>query len=503
MTKLSALVTALAVLGMAGNPAGAQTPSPSQAKALEAEITQWLRQLTAGSVPLPEHPVQLTAEGDHYLVRVPLAPLGTVEPPDAAFTAKARPLDGTRWAIDDEQFPSELKVTTTEQLPNPPDPKGPGQGTHSAPVTYQIKLGQQDGHRVFDPSYATPTTSSGTVASVDVVKTGGMAASITHTGRTTAQSSTRPTDPAHVDLLTDITTDGYATQAQRPDGETIELTAEHIHVVGALSGVAHDQIFPLIHMGAALAQAAKAEGDHKEPTPADKAQMHAILVAAHGLLTGGKMDETIEGIKLAFNGQSAAISKLELSLGGDAPQDMLSATMGLTLDGLNIASLPPMFAAYVPTHIAIRPTISNLSIADLTEMGLEATAPPPRSPPPGGKMAVPMAAAQRLFSHGGINFGFDTLALDIVGTRFSGTGKFTMTGPQSVTGAAEIDASGLDGLIAKAQSDPMLAQAVPVIIFLKGIAKTNGDQAVWQITVANTKVLVNGVDLSAMANGMK
>jgi hypothetical protein len=454
-------------------------------------------------VALPDHPVQLTAEGDHYLVRVPLAPLGSVEPPDAAFTAKARPLDGTRWAVDDEQFPPEMKLTTTERLPDAPNPAAPGQGTHPATVTYQIKLGQQEGHRVFDPSYTSATTSSGTVASVDVVKTGGMAASITHTGRTATQSSTRPLDPAHVDLLTDITTDGYATQAQRPDGSTFELTADHVHLVGALSGLAHDKLVPLIHMAAVLAKSAKAEGDHKEPTQADKAQMHAMLLGARGLLTGGKMDETILGMKLAFDGQSAAIGKLEVSFGGDAPQDMLSATMGLTLDGLNIASLPPMFAAYVPTHIAIRPTISNLSVADLTEMGLEATAPPPASLPPGGKMAVPMAAAQRLFSHGGINFGFDTLALDIVGTRFSGTGKFTMTGPQNVTGAAEIDASGLDGLIAKAQSDPMLAQAVPVIIFLKGIAKTNGDQAVWQITVANAKVLVNGVDLSAMANGMK
>ena len=49
----------------------------------------------------------------------------------------------------------------------------------------------------------------------------------------------------------------------------------------------------------------------------------------------------------------------------------------------------------------------------------------------------------------------------------------------------------------------MLAQGIPVIIFLKGIAHTTGDHAVWQISVANQKLLVNGVDLSAMAGALK
>jgi hypothetical protein len=108
-----------------------------------------------------------------------------------------------------------------------------------------------------------------------------------------------------------------------------------------------------------------------------------------------------------------------------------------------------------------------------------------------------------LFSHGGINVGFDSLGLDIAGTQFAGNGKFNMTGPQTVTGQAEITANGLDALITKAQADPMLAQGVPVIIFLKGIAHTTGEKAVWQITAANNKVLVNGVDLSAMMGAMK
>jgi hypothetical protein len=166
------------------------------------------------------------------------------------------------------------------------------------------------------------------------------------------------------------------------------------------------------------------------------------------------------------------------------------------MDGLTIPELPPALSAYIPTHFAIRPTVSNISVADLTKIGLDSTGPGAGAPPS-------PAALQALFSHGGINVGFDSLGLDVAGTKFAGAGKFTVTGPQTVTGQAEVTAHGLDTLITKAQADPMLAKGVPMIIFLKGIAHTTGDEAVWQISVAAKKVLVNGVDLSAMAGAMK
>jgi hypothetical protein len=510
MTKLPALLPTLALLGMVSHQAYAQTPSADGAKALETQITQWLKQVTAGAVPLPDRPVQFAPEGDHYLMSVPLAPLAKVEPADAAITAKVRPLDGTKWAIDDEQFPADLKFSTTEMVANPPDDKDPDApvGTHSETVTYQMKLGAQTSHRVFDPTYTSPTNSTGSVASVDLVKTGGMGASITHMGHTTAQGSSQPTDPTHVDVLGDVTSEGYATKTVLPSGESVDMSADRIHIVSALSGVAYGKVIPLVHMVMESAKSAEArhkatkpgdKADDTKLTETDKAELHAMLVAAQGLFTGAKFNETVEGIKFAYAGQSAGIGKLEMTMGGDAPQGLLSANIGLSIDGLTIPDLPPNLAAYIPSHLAIHPTVSNISLTDLTKMGLDATAPLA----PGAKPPTPDAALEKLFSHGGINVGFDTLDLDVGSTKFSGTGKFNMTGPQTVTGQAEITARGLDALITQAQSDPMLAQAIPVVIFLKGIAKTNADQSVWQITVSNAKLLVNGVDLSALAKGMK
>ena len=168
--------------------------------------------------------------------------------------------------------------------------------------------------------------------------------------------------------------------------------------------------------------------------------------------------------------------------------------MGFVLDSLTIDDLPPALALYVPKHFAIHPTLSNLDVAQLTKLGIDAgTKQPPDQHPD----------LKPLFAHGGIVFGFDSLALDLAGAEFSGNGKFTMSAPTTVAGEADISARGLDDLLVHAQADPMLQRAVPVLILLKGIAKTTGDRALWQVTLANGKTLVNGVDLAAMAGGRR
>ena len=494
------LLPALALATALAGAASAQTsPTPEQARSLEAQITAWLKQVTAGSVPLPDRPVELTAEGDHYLVRVPFGRLGKVQPPDAAFTAKARALDGTRWALDDQQFPPNMSFTTIEAVPDAADAKDPSpNGTHNETVTYAVKLGQQDVHGVFDPTYSSPTNNSGTIASFDMTKTGGVGPSTTHIGRFTSQSSTQPIDAGHVNLLVDGSAEGYSIKADMPDNGSFSLEAKRLHLTSAVSGVAHNQMVPVIQSFAALGRLAGTKtGSEDGLSPAEKATLRTLLQKAHALLTGGKVDESLEDIKFDFSGTTGSIGKVEIAFGGDAPQDMLTSDMTFSLDGLKVDGLPPNFADYMPTHISLHPTVSNVSVAALTKMGMDATAPAQ----PGKPATPPDADLKALFAHGGINVGFDHTGLEIAGTTLAATGKFVIANPNSVNGQAEFTAHGLDALVTKMQADPMLAQGVPVVIFLKGIARTTADQSVWQVTVNNTKVLVNGVDLSAMAAG--
>ena len=548
----------------------APAPSAEQAKMLEQQVHEWLLKMTAGVIPVPDRLVQFTPNGGGYDIAVPLGTIVEVEPKDAALTGRAHQLDATRWAIDSEQFPPSLKVTTQQRFANAVDTDAPPAippnrnfnpaGTHLETVTYELKFGQQTASGVFDPTYATPTSAQSSIASIDLVQVGGPAATISHVGPTVSASSITPSGNGRADMLLDTSMQTYETKTQfTGDGPSVTLTMDRVHVVTALTGYAPDRLAPLIGAMASAAKLAQATpaslppalppappapgpkpnapkpgaapkpgtpkpgagkpgagkpnagkpgapksgaripGPDTASDPAADARMRAvlraILVAANGVLTGGKLDETADGVKFDFSGHVGTINHLGVNFAGDAPQDALTASMGLTVDGLAIPELPPALAVFVPSHVTMHPTVSNVSVGALTRLGMDATDPDGRDPPEADYAA--------LFRNGGINFGFDTLGLDIGDTKFSGTGTFNLAGPQTVTGQAEIIAHGLDALITQAQSNPMLAQGVPVLIFLKGIAKTNADQSVWQVSLANGRALVNGVDLMAMAGAMK
>jgi hypothetical protein len=67
-----------------------------------------------------------------------------------------------------------------------------------------------------------------------------------------------------------------------------------------------------------------------------------------------------------------------------------------------------------------------------------------------------------------------------------------------MTGSAVIRLTGYDALLQQASALPLAQSAVPVLIFLKGIGKPQGDAIEWDISYARKKMLVNGTDLSAL-----
>lgn len=459
--------------------AHAQTTS-AQASALEAQITTWLQSL-AGTDLATRRVVEITPDGARFAVRIPLAAfdLQQLDPADAAFTAHAEPLGGTRYRITDQHLTSPVSFTVLRPVPGNPS-------SAALPVHIAIALGQQDQASTVDTAFATPTSSSGTIASADITVTDDTGAQATHLGPITTQASATPADPAHVDILIDSIARGFFNKSEQPDGTGVTISADTIHISEALSDVAHDRLLPLFQQLTAFARIPVQNPGH--PTPEQQAALRSILVTAKNLLTGGKLDESMDGMKIDTGTGAGAAKHLALSLSGTAPADTLSATLGFVVDGLTIDDLPPQFAAFMPTHFSIRPSVSNLNIAALTSAALAQTA------PDDGTM-------QTMFATGGITFGFDQLELDMAGLELRGSGQFSAKAPGAITGQADITAHGLDGLIARAQAEPALQSLLPSAFFLKGIAKVNGDQALWQITLTDGRVLVNGVDTSAMTGG--
>jgi hypothetical protein len=109
-----------------------------------------------------------------------------------------------------------------------------------------------------------------------------------------------------------------------------------------------------------------------------------------------------------------------------------------------------------------------------------------------------------LFSHGGITGGIDSMAVDVAGAKFTGSGQVVATGPtpDAVSGTATVTAENYDALMQKVMAMPALAQqAVPVMVFIKGIGRNVDNRLVWDISYKDNKVLINNVDLTAMAGG--
>ena len=485
-------------------PVAAQTvfapPNPSGTEALQKQIEAALQPYAKEKVPPLSQATKVVIDGDHYDVSVLLAPFfAGLKPADAAAAATLHPLKDGGWTVEDAQLPPEFEFTTHERAASADAAPTPQPATPLT-ATYQVKLGAQDEQETLDTN-GLVTSGSASITSVDVVKTGGLGASLIHLGRISNQSNLHVSTPGHYDGLTDMAVDGYAGQFADRNGVRSEVTATRLHVSGTLTGVSADALHRIsAKMSTGPRLSVPPPGT--PPSAAETARLRDLLLASEGLLTSADFTEEADGVKFDVSGHAGGFGKVALTFGGQAPQDVLTARVGLTLEGLRLDDLPPELAAYVPSRISFRPMASNLSVTDLTKLALDALSPTAPIDPATGKPAPPIGDYQALFSHGGIQVGFDQLAIAMAGAQFAGNGSFIFAGPQSVSGAAEITGQGLDDLITRLQSDPVAARAAPYIILLKGIAKTTPDGAIWQVTIQDNKVLVNGLDLAALAATM-
>ena len=76
-------------------------------------------------------------------------------------------------------------------------------------------------------------------------------------------------------------------------------------------------------------------------------------------------------------GQDATIGTLRIAFAADAPDGRLASSIALELAGLEIPSLPPTLAPWVPRRIVLHPVLSGVGMAELTGIALAATAPRP------------------------------------------------------------------------------------------------------------------------------
>jgi hypothetical protein len=464
--RVGLLLAASLVLGTL--PAHADTgPDQAQAAALTSQLRDWLRGMAGPQATLPD--LRATAEGDHFLLTVPI---GGLAGPDRDVTAKLHPLDGGRWAADDVLLPADTSLTTH------------GRG---GPTQVHVTIAGQQSHGTIDPTLATPST---LVTGLRGIAVDSDSAGQKRTQRFDSYDQTltlRPAAGDKLDIDEDGDAEGWKTAQTLPDGRIVASGARKlsgsIHVVG----LDRSQAATLGPVLGALSAA---------PTPERTERLRALVVALHGLIASLKFDETIEGMQVAVAGQgNAEIDRLHLGFDSAAPQGNLAASASVGLDGLTLPALSPAAASLAPKHVKLGVSLAGVSASALNDLALAALL-------PGADPSTLAPQIDALFADpgatGGPRVGIDALGFDLGPAQIEGHASAVALSPTDVRGTARITVTGFDALVTQMQGDPSLQQVLPFLILARGMSRSEGATLIWDIVFTPQGLTVNGVDPRAL-----
>ncbi len=468
--------------------ARADNIGPDQAKALQQQLKDWLASLLPG-VTMPDTPLQITGEGDHYRVTWPIP--GLDSPGGVAVTALVKPLDNGRWSIDALTVPDTANFTVT--MPDAIDKAAGG------PTKVEMKVGKQDLHGVIDPALTTPSTMQFDARDLAVNTDSPTQHQEQRIDRYAAATRLQPTANGRLDLDLEATMEGWKSAARVNGDAAVAFGARQMNASGKINGVNRDRVARLVSSITTLIKTLPPgvlnNGDKTDLPAATRAQLHDLIGDLSDVLTSVRLQESVDGLQVEVAGMGGVgLQHLLVGFGGEAPDGRLHIWFDIGLDELNTPSLPPAMTAFLPHHFALRPSLSGVQTADITKLALDATAANADD-----KQLQPDIDA--IFAHGGVDVGLETLAFDIGPAKVEGVGHLVALSEKSWRGEARLSATGFDKLTEQAKSTPELQQALPFLVMLRGLARPDGERLVWNIVSEAGSLTVNGVDLSQLAGG--
>ncbi len=487
-TFRATLLATLVILAPA--PGRAADVTPEQARTLEGQLRAWFASMAGPDLPVASSPIQVTPEGDHFRLAVP--PAGAAMPVKGwpTFIVNARPAEAGRWTLDGLHMQS--PATFTVNTPAPPAKPGKKAGP-PVPTTYTLSYATQDGGGTWDPTFATPSVINTNSTGFQMVADTAGVQQVTKIERTASALTLRPVADGRVDANMDVAGTGYSLQMKVADPAAatpaMQVAARQVKVAFGMAGVSRERSAQIIPALARLSPpAGTAPGAKAPPNPE---AVRLLIQAMQGLASGMTMFEVLDDFTIAGTGFNFASTQLRFAMDAKADGGFIAGSMDIGLDGL---ALPGMgldtFADLLPRHIAMRPIVSNVPTQELLQLLQSSMEKPDGGPPPELVAAV--------FSHGGLKTGLESFAVDIGGASFAGKASVDVPSPNRASGTAQVTATNVDALLAKVQANPALAQAIPAIVFAKGIGRTEGGKMVWDMSFDSGKLLVNGVDLTKM-----
>jgi hypothetical protein len=396
-----------------------------------------------------------------------------------AITATLRPLDAGKWAVEDIALPPSSRLAM--RVPAPDDP------SRTVPADATLVLGGQDGRMLIDPSLATPSSFEARLRGIAFDVAGGGQRQRQQIDRYETHGTATPA-AGRLDIVQDATIEGWRIDAEPASGEPFKLQARTLRANGRLDGLNPDRLAPLIR--AIVALSASWRGDEA----ATRAALHELVEALRDSIRSGRIKEEFDQLEVVMAGREATVGTLRLTFEADAPESRLASSMAVELAGLDIPSLPPAFAPWIPRRIVLHPVLSGVGVAELTGIALAATAPRPDE-------QAREAALAALFAGPGITLGIDPLTIELAAARLDASGSLVLHGPDRYAGRARLVLTGFDALMAQARDDPSLRDAAPVLIIARGLARPEGDHLVWDVLADQSGTTVNGVDIASLAGG--
>ena len=490
----TALLTAL-FLPVALIPARAADPSPQGAMALEAQLRSWMQGMAGPGMPVPARPVQVLADGDHYVFTVPVG-VAKAPAPAPVIQGTAKAIDGGRWSFEGPYLPSPF--TFVLDMPVPPK-EGQKNSPVTVPVTYTV-TGSGSSQGVFDPSLATASNLTTNSRTLKIVAKSALIDQQTDMARSDNSSTLRPAGAGRVDFVSDGTIEGYTLRSKSSDLPATDLKIERARIAGSLLSVSREraaQMIPaLVGLTAgAMAGAPKAGSKIPPGTPSvDPQLIRALVQSLQDFASEFTIDETLDGVSMAFGGSGGSASQVRIGLGAKSDGKLMAAHMDFGLDGLALPDLGlGAMAGLLPHKVTMRPSVTGVPIDELMKL-LSDTSMNSAGPPP---------EFMAMLGRGTLGAGLDSFSFDTGGATFAGSGRVTMPTPDTIDGKAQITATNFDALSQKLASIPDLASVMPVVFTVKGMAKTVENRLVWDITYSGSSLMVNGNDVSAMMGGSK
>ena len=475
--------------------------TPEQARTVEAQLRGWFASVLGPKLPVASSPIQVTPAGDHYLLTAP-APGAAPVQGSPKMTANAKPADGGRWTLNDIHIQTPATFTVNRLAAAAAD----GKAVATVPTTVTLDYATQEGGGTWDPNFKTASViNSVSTGTRMVIESAGMQ-QVTTVERSNAAFTLRPAGDDRVDADVDVTMTGWALAtkgaAAASDQALVQLAARQLKVQIGLAGVSRERGAQLIPALAQLGPPPGATPDAvpnatPNATPGTKAPprpeaVRALMQVMQGLASEATVTEVLDGFSVSGAAANFVANQLRFGLDVKADGGFAGGGMDVGLDGL---ALPGMgldaFADLLPHKIALRPVVSHVPTQEVLQLLQTAIETPDSRPSP--------EQVSALFSHGGLKAGLESFALDLGGASFAGTASVDLPTPNAFSGTAQVTAMNLDGLLAKVQANPALAQAVPAIVFAKGVGRAEGDKMVWDVQFGPGKLLVNGVDLTRMA----